>query len=221
MRTKTRGIVVRTVRYGERSVIANVFTEQLGMVGFMVKPRSKRRDPQRSLLLSPLAIVELDFDYRDNRALSQLDDVRIAVPYASLPYNPVKQAIALFLGEFLFHALRNEQANEGLFGFVVASLQWLDLSEGSFANFPLTFLLRLTRYLGIWPSVEEACSLAGEGERELVPLVLRMDFASMHLFRMSREQRRRLLRLMTDYYRLHVDGFPTLRSPEVLHEVLG
>ncbi|MCD8304838.1 MAG: DNA repair protein RecO C-terminal domain-containing protein [Prevotellaceae bacterium] len=221
MLEKTRGIVVHTVRYGDAGVIADVYTDRFGMLGFIAKPKRARKSAARSLMLSPLAILDIDFDYREGKSLQRAGEVRLAEPYRSLPYQPLKLTIALFLAEFLYHALRNEQANSALFDFLAGSLQWLDRRERGFANFHFALMLRLSRYLGFWPSEREVLPLLRAGEREALPFVLRMDFSSMHLFRLSREQRRRLMQVACEYYRLHLPAFPELKSMDVLREVLA
>ncbi len=221
MQDKARGIVVHTVRYGDSSVIADIYTDKYGMLSFMVKTKKRGRDAVRNLLLCPLAIVEVDFDYREGKNLLKIDDVRLVEAYHSLPYHPVKAAIALFLSEFLLHALRNEQSNLDLFAFVVSSMLWLDNRADRFANFPITFLLRLTRFLGIWPSEEEVLLILHNDERHAVKYLLRMNYGTMHLFRFTRSERSRLMQVVNDYYRLHVASFPELKSVAVLREVLS
>ena len=49
--------------------------------------------------------------------------------------------------------------------------------------------------------------------------LMRMDFATMHLFRLTREERNRLLEVIEQYYRLHLPAFPELRSLPVLREM--
>ncbi len=221
MQEKARGMVVHTVRYGDSSVIADVYTDKYGMLSFLVKTKRRGRDSVRNLLLCPLAIVEVDFDYREGKSLLRIGDVRLVEAYRSLPYHPVKATIAMFLSEFLLHALRNEEPNQELFAFVVSSMLWLDNRAERFANFPVTFLLRLTRFLGIWPSEEEVVPILHDGERQAVKHLLRMNYGTMHLFHFTRGERSRLMQVVNDYYRLHVPSFPELKSVAVLREVLS
>lgn len=218
---KTRGIVLHTLRYGDAKVIATLFTENRGAMGFAVRVPNTRRSAMQNVLLAPLSMLEVDIDYQESARLQKLLDVRVDEPFRTLPYHPLKQTIALFLGEFLYYALREEQANPDLYIYLRNSLLWLDECNEGFANFPLTFLIRLSRFLGVWPNIEEAQAGLSEQERELVPIMLRMDFATMHLFRFSREQRSRMLQVLNDYYRNHVPHFPELRSMAILREVLS
>ncbi|MCI7038474.1 MAG: DNA repair protein RecO, partial [Bacteroidales bacterium] len=44
-------------------------------------------------------------------------------------------------------------------------------------------------------------------------------YANMHLFSMSRAERRRVIDIMIKYYRLHLPSFPELKSLAVLHQI--
>ena len=221
MKEKTRGIVLHTLRYSDTKVIATLFTESRGAVSFAVRIPHSRRSTMQNVLLAPLTMLEVDIDYQDSARLQRMVDIHIDEPYRTLPYHPLKQTIALFLSEFLYYALREEQDNPELYSYLVNSLMWLDARDEGFANFPLTFLIRLSRFLGIWPNTEEAQAGLPDGERELVPVMLRMDYATMHLFQFTREQRARLLQVLNDYYRSHLPHFPELRSMAILREVLS
>jgi len=240
---KTRGIVLHTLRYSDTKVIVTLYTEAHGALSFMVRIPHSRKSVLQNVLLSPLSMLELDIDYQETSRLQRMIDVRIDEPYRSLPYHPMKQTIALFLGEFLYYSLREEQVNPELYAYLYNSLQWLDNRQVGYANFPLTFLLRLSRFLGFWPNTETALpqgsyvfdlvdadmkgALPAHGyyleprEAMLVPLLMRMDFGTMHLFHFSREQRTRLMQILNDYYRLHVPHFPELKSMAILREVLS
>ncbi|MCM1108733.1 MAG: DNA repair protein RecO [Clostridium sp.] len=236
---RTRGLVLRTVRYGDSSLITDVFTEKGGAQAFLIKlPRSGRGSVKGSLF-RPLSWIEFDFDYRPKVALQKMRDVHLCMPYVSLPYDPYKSAIALFLADFLYWALRNETAGDALFSYIYSSLQWLDRCDRGFANFHLVFITRLTRFLGFYPNVEgygrgdyfdlrNACftgrcpvhsSYLQPEEAALVPLMMRMRYDTMHRFEFNRFQRNRYLEVINDYYRLHIPDFPELKSWEVLKTV--
>ena len=56
-------------------------------------------------------------------------------------------------------------------------------------------------------------------EAEKVQLMMRMDYPTMHLFRMSHQERNRLLEVSLIYYRLHLPDFPEMKSISVLQEL--
>ena len=237
----TRGIVLHALKYSEGSLIVNIFTETHGTLGFLVKIPMSRRNSLRTVLLRPLSILEIVFDYRPNLGLQRISEIRLAVSYQSLPFDPLKETMALFLSEFLYYALRNEQPSFSLFSYLTNGLEWLDTRHEEYSNFHLVFLMRLTRFLGFWPNVENYhCddffdllssqytrvrpphgSYLVPEEACLVPLFLRMNYQTMHLFRMNHVQRGRFLDVLNNYYRLHIPDFPVLKSISILREVLS
>ena len=48
---------------------------------------------------------------------------------------------------------------------------------------------------------------------------MRVNYATMHLVKMSRTERNRCVELIVKYYRLHQPDFPELKSLPVLKEV--
>lgn len=141
---------------------------------------------------------------------------------------------------FLYRAVREEAENRPLFAYLQHSIIWLDECRDSFANFHLVFLMRLSRFLGLYPNLEDyengdyfdllnACFtplrpqlhsfyiLPAEASR--LTMLMRMNYETMHLFAMNRAERTRCLTIMNEYYRLHLPDFPVLKSLEVLKEL--
>ena len=133
----------------------------------------------------------------------------MAQPYSSIPFDARKLSITLFLADFLCYATRAEQQNNSLFAYIENSLQWLDGCNASFANFHLVFLMRLTRFVGFFPNIDDY----REGD------CFDLNYDSMHLFRMSHDDRNRIIDVLLHYYRLHVPNFPELRSLAVLKQL--
>ena len=148
--------------------------------------------------------------------------------------------MALFLAEFLYRAMREEAENRPLFAYLEHSVIWLDECKESFANFHLVFLMRLSRFLGLYPNLEDyhagdyfdmlnACfisirpqlhsSYINPEEAGQLCQLMRMNYDTMHLFTMNRAERIRCLTIINDYYRLHLPDFPVLKSLEILKEL--
>ena len=240
MYQKVTGIVLRTLKYNDASNIVDIYTERNGRTSFLVKIPRSRKGGVRSVLFQALALVELEAEFRPNSSLHRIREAKSLYPFSSLPYHPYKSSIAMFLAEFLCRALKEEDANESLFAYLLHSIRWLDgCGERSFANFHLVFLMRLSRFLGVYPNVDNytsgcyfdminACftpllpksaSYLEPEEASRIRLLLRMNYETMHLFGMTRVERNRCLSVINDYYRLHLPDFPTLKSLDVLKEL--
>ena len=237
----TQGIVLHYNRYNDDSAIVDVFTLSHGSVAFLVRDRhGQRKGSLHATLLRPLNIVELMFDYRPSASLQRIQELHIAYCYTSLPYNPIKEAVALFLSEFLHYAVRSEVQNPDLYHYLQYSLQWFDAAQEGLANFHIAFLIRLTYYLGFWPNIKgketlpyfdmregvmtdtepsQGFCLKGE-ETTVLPKLLRMNLRNMRHFHLTRQQRNRILDVVTTYFQLHVPEFRNLRSLSVLREVI-
>lgn len=234
-----RGIVLRTVKYGDNSMIVDLFTEGRGRLSFMASTSRTKRSVRNVSFWQPLSMVEFSVELRPNGGkLPRPNDVRTYYNYTDLPFSPVKSTLALFLAEFLSAALREEKENPSLYRYIESSLQWLDMVEsaGAMANFHLAFLMHLSRFMGIYPNLERPDHyfdlLAGSycdrqpphahflqrQEAQALPVLFRMDYPTLHIFRFSRQERMRILQVLNEYYRLHVPNFPELKSLEVLQE---
>lgn len=239
MLTKTQAIVLHSIKYGETRLIVDMFTRSHGRLSFIVNIPKSAKAKVKKQLFQPLTLLEIEADIRQKVQLQKLKDMRLAVPFLSIPFHPHKLAISLFVAEFLYYALRSEQRNELLYDYLENSFLWLDGQDGHFANFHLVFLMRLSRFLGFYPNLDDY--VAGDyfdlresvflslppvhhdflypEEAGKVQLMMRMDYPTMHLFRLSHQERNRLLEVSLTYYRLHLPDFPEMKSVSVLQEL--
>ena len=157
----TKAIVLHTLKYGDASVIVDMLTQAKGRVSFFVNIPKTSKGRFKKQYFQPLTILDVTYDHRERTSLQRLRDVRIATPFTSLPFDPIKLSISLFLAEFLYNVTRDEQSNIPLYQYVENSLLWLDGTQRSCANFHLVFMMRLSRFIGFYPNLE------GQGSRSL------------------------------------------------------
>ena len=115
MNTKTRGIVLRSVRYGDAKLIIDVLTELSGRISFAVRVPKTAKGKLKRQYFQPMTLLDMEYDWRERNTLQNMKDVRIALPYTSIPFEPVKSTMLLFLAEFLYYVTRDEQQNATLF----------------------------------------------------------------------------------------------------------
>ena len=239
MMTKTQAIVLHSLKYGETRLIVDMFTRSHGRLSFIVSLPKSPKSKVKKQFFQPLTLLEIEADVRQSLQLQKLKDVRILLSYVTIPFNPHKLSMTMFVADFLYHALRGEQQNVLLFDYVSSSLQWLDGQDQHFANFHLVFLMRMSRFLGFYPNLEDYVpgdyfdlresvfmsvppvhhDFLQPEEAEKVSLMMRMDYPTMHLYKMTHKERNRLLVVALTYYRLHLPNFPELRSLAVLQEM--
>lgn len=237
-------IVLSTLKYSEDKLIVNALSRSGGRVSILVKVAHSQRAAVRHTLFQPLSVLEVQWEANPRTSMFKPKAARPAIALLSMQSEPAKATVAMFLAEFLQHVTNSEFDGGLLYDYIVYALQWFDEAEKDYANFHLVFLLRLTRFLGIEPNLGSDTADDGtprpyfdlqEGtytgtmpthdyyirgaDAAALPTLWRMNFGTMHVFRLSGAERSRILSALITYYRLHLPGIPELKSLDVLRSV--
>lgn len=236
MEQKIRGIVLRTVKYGDNKIIIDFLTHEEGRLSAVVKTSNSSKSRIHRQLFQPLSILDIEVVRSARQPLCQLKEAHLAHVYTSIPYDGAKLSIAFFVAEFLSLASRDLHFDPLLYEFVEQSLIFLDMSTKGVANFHLMFMLRLSRFLGFFPDIDSyhpgfifnlregsfsGCApfhtdfLNADESQKMVTL-MRMNPSNMHLFLMTRQERNRTIDLIVAFYKLHIPSFGELKTLEVL-----
>jgi DNA repair protein RecO (recombination protein O) len=240
MLIKTKGIVLKALKYGESSVIADIYTEQRGLCRYLIAGVRSKKARIPASLLQVISLVEVVAYHRENRDLHRIKSIQSAFVYQAIPFDVRKSAVALFMAEVLRKTIRETEENTELFAFLLHTFQYLDTTQQPIANIHLHFLLQLSVYLGFLPGGDWdahtpffdlsegvfVASLPGhahyldEPTSQLLYALLQVECSHCHEVHMTANQRRVLLHHLLDYYKLHIDYLKDIQSHEVLHEVL-
>lgn len=235
MFVKTKAIVISAIRYQEKSLIVRCFTQDFGLKSYFVRSAfSSGKSASKSAYFQPLTLLEIEASHKNKGTLETFKEIRLARGFDTLVTDFGKTSIALFLSEMLHNSIREEEANPQLFTFLETAFEWLDHHE-AVANFHLVFLLQMTRYLGFYPQEKPGsffemtegvfvdfggASCLSETESQLLRRLMPLKFADTQLV-FSIGERQTLLKILVDYYALHLEGFKRPKSLEVLKEVFA
>lgn len=240
MLEQTRGIFLRSVKYSETSIIAIIYTEAYGRQSYMVNGARNKKSMGKTVAFQPLYLLDLEIYYHAGREIHRLKDVRIGNPYSTIPFDIRKTAEVIFLSEILYKCLKEEEPNAGLFDFIYNSLSYLDLSDRGISNFHIWFLFKLTQFLGIYPSSDHALvsnyfdlqkaqfvshepvhgQFADKHVTSLLVRLFEVDQTTLEQLEFNHNDRRLVLEMLLEYYRIHFDNLGEIRSLSVLKEVL-
>lgn len=227
-------IVLKGIRYQEKSLIVKCYTENFGLVSYFIKNAFSKTLKTKSAYFQPLSLVEITGNFKGKNTLEHISEIRLLHPYQTLATDFQKNAMVLFLSEILHLSLQNQDTNQKLYQFLETSLLWLDTHEFQ-ANFHLEFLLNFTKYLGFYPDVLhtekyfypqegifvpdfiEGCLSADE--TELILQLIKFTKTKTNPF--NQNQRRILLDLLLIYYQIHLPEFKSLNSLEVLKQIFS
>ena len=242
---KTKGIVLRTVKYGETSVIVLVFTEKFGVQSYLVNGvrTSTKKGSGKANLFQPSAILDLIVYHNESKNLQRLKEFKWSYLYHHILSDVPKNAVALFMVELLTKCLKQPEANADLFNFCEDAFIHLDESNNAvMANFPLFFALHLANFFGfrISDHYSEENPILDLQEGMFVPerphhphflegkqaevtneLLKVMQPAELEDIKLNHDFRRQLLHTFETYYALHIQDFGTMKTLPVLREVLG
>lgn len=243
MTHKTKGIVLRSIKYGETSLVVTIFTELFGLQAYMVNgARSSRKTGNKAAMFQPAAILDLEVYHSDQKQIQRIKEANWSVIYEHVLGDVIKNSIALYMIELLHKALKQPEKNHELFYFCEDALLQLDTAGNSIAaNLPLFFTLHLADFFGFRMSTplkdEPAYLDLKEGEftyeQPAHPHFLYKEYASLtaellktripaelNELHLNKQIRRDLLIKYQEYYALHIQDFGQLKTLKVLHEIL-
>jgi DNA repair protein RecO (recombination protein O) len=241
---KTKGIVLRTVKYGETSVIVTILTELFGLQSFLVNGvrTSSGKSGSKAGLFQPAAMLDLVTYHQESKNLQRLKEFSWNYLYQYIFSDVITHAVASFMIELLQKCLKQPEPNPELYFFMEDSLKALDQAGLQIkANFPLFFAIHLAGFFGLriddnYSEKRRFLDLEEGYFSELKPshphyLEDPLSEISSHLLKimqpseladlpLNKEKRRMLLMAYEDFYSIHIAGFTPLKTLPVLRAIL-
>lgn len=217
---KTKGIVFRYTPYGEASIIVNIFTESFGLQSYIVNSVRSKTGKSKIAIYQPLTLLDLVVYHKENAGILRIKEATCAHPYHSIQSDPKKSCIGMFINEVLNKTVKEQVHADELCNFIFDALIRLDRLEHP-ENFHLVFLIKLSKYLGFGPfaKAELGALMLNEEEEQLLDKLLECEFEDF--VKVSNDKRRILLDAFVRFYGNHIDAMGSIKSVQVLREVLS
>jgi DNA repair protein RecO (recombination protein O) len=242
---KTKGIVFRTVKYGETSLVVFAYTELFGMQSYLVNGirMASKKGGSKAIFFQPASVLDLVVYHNEFKNLQRIKEFKWAHLFKHIFSDVHKNAVALFMVELLNKCLREPEANPNLFYFIEDALLHLDEASPTVtANFPLFFSLHLAVFFGFRISDEYSGEdqyldlqegvfsanrpdhphyLDEKGAGVTSHILKVMHPNELEDLKLNQEFRRNLLQAYETYYALHIADFGTMKTLPVLREMMS
>jgi len=219
---KTRGIVFRFTKYGETSIIVNIFTELFGLQSYIVNGVRSKAGKNKIALFQPLTLLDLVVYHRENANINRIKEIKCLHPYQSIYLDIKKSAAALFINEVVNKTIKEESHAVEMCNFLIDSLVAFDNMRTHGENFHLIFLLKLSRLLGFGAhnTNEVLGTRVVDNETEnLLRQLIESEYSDSTVI--TNSQRRTILDLVLKFYGDHIDSLGELKSVQILREVMN
>jgi DNA repair protein RecO (recombination protein O) len=239
----TKGIVLRTVKYGETSVITGIFTEMFGIQSYIVNGVHATGKTSKAHFFQPSSILEMQVYHSELKNLQRIKEVNWSYLYRNILSDVTKNAVALYMVELLQKCLKQPESNSDLFYFCEHAFLQLDASDVEVtANFPLYFCLQLAHFFGfrIQNNYSDERNLFNCREGNFADKILVNDHfveaglsyqisqllkalqpEDLQEIKLNKNIRRTILSALENYYAFHIPEFGVMKTLPVLHELLG
>jgi len=225
MLLKTKGVVLRFVKYKESSVIATIYTFEKGIVSVIANSVRSKNSRGKIALFQPLSLVELIIYYNEAKNISRVSEISSYNPLHNLRQDPIKATISIFIIELLNKSLKEEEGNPPFYNFIQNSIIHLDEQSKEVENFHLVFLIKLSLFLGFKPhsTVDFIQQISNssfynshETTSKLEELLIANYESSLDL---SNHDRSTVLKDLLEYYQNHIN-IGKINSISILYELL-
>ena len=225
----TQGIVFGSTKFKESSIIVRIYTEQFGMQSYVVNGVRSNKSKGKSALYQPLSLLDMTVYHKQGKDIQRISEAKFAHTYHSLPFDPFKRTIGIFLTEVLGKVLRQESHNSSVFRFIFHSLELFDTQVMNVQNFHLQLLIKVTHQIGFGPEdgpdfvqqINEAGYSVTIDQQEELLLTQLMGQSYGYNLAVGNETRRTLLDHILKFYQIHLGSMGEIKSLKVLKEVLS
>jgi DNA repair protein RecO (recombination protein O) len=236
---KSQGIVIKSLKYRESSLIVDIYSREKGLRSYIVNGVRKAKSRMSPSLFQHGTIVDMiAYDSNPGR-LARIKEISLAYHYNHLPFEIGKSSIALFLLELIQSTIKESEQNFLLYEFLDGWLKFIDAYEGSLSLPHIKFMAEYPSYLGFKPmnnrSDEKPYFHLEYGyfvhDYDRIDQVLNTDVShalsnifniskeDLHMLHIPKEERELLINGLLSFYKWHIDDFRDLKSYDILKQL--
>lgn len=238
---KTRGIVFRTMKYRESSMILDIYTEELGLRSYLVNGVRSSKSKKSANILQPMSQLDLIvYDTKGAGQLNRISEFKLDHFYRKIPFDVVRGMIGQCMIEILRKTVKDDEANPVMYRFIQSWFRFLDSTTESVKNILIVFMVELASMVGFAFDLEKGKDdyfdlQEGVFTAEIPLHIYYLDpqlseylYQAVHLAKsechelnMPNKHRSILIDQLVIFYRLHVPSFGELSTLDILRGILS
>lgn len=240
MLSKTKGIILRSVKYSETSLILDVFTEDFGKRSYIISGIRSKKSKTKAGLLQIMNQVEILAYHKEGDHLNRIKELKPHFLYRSLPFEIAKSSVGLFMTEICQKTIKEKEENRILYNFLSSSFRFLDETQEPIHSVHALFMIELSYMIGFGPdnnwstdnsffhTMEGCFKTNTEGKShslndslsKVLSDYLSKRMETSYLLKYHKSHRMQILEYLIKYYQSHLDGFDQVKSLEVLKDLM-
>jgi DNA repair protein RecO (recombination protein O) len=241
MLVKSQGIILRSLKYGETSLIMDIYTREYGLNSYILGGVRNKKSKTQAGLCQIMSLVQIVAYHKNTKSLFRIKEVSSEHLYQRIPFEILRSSVGMFMIEIVKNSIREDEENEALFDFIADWFKFLDQSQNSINNAHLLFMLELSEHIGIQPrdnysvnnpyfdlmegqftsSIPNHRYFLDPGEAEQLYDLMMQERDYIHELSLTNRQRRILLDKLILFYKLHIDTIKELHTYNILNEILS
>jgi DNA repair protein RecO (recombination protein O) len=240
MLTTTEGIVLRTVKFRDTSLIADVFTRTLGLKTYIINGVFRNKPKYAPSMLELGCVLDMVVYNREGKNINRVKELKSAI-YPNLSIGNIHRlAVKMFIVELTRKTIRTDEVQMEIYDFLRSCIWSIEDSSKSFSNIHLYYMVCLLDLVGLspdlsdWPKykilhIQEGRLIAEEPEigmfipsHIVASIIELLQGHKEHLeeVKLGKEQRRAIIEHLMLYYIYHIDKFPHLNTYSIYKQLL-
>lgn len=236
---KSRAIVFKTIKYGESSLIVDLYTEKRGLRSFIINGVRGKAKKSKAAYFQAFSILEITaYDKKENK-LSRLKEYSLNYSFINMYTDVIKSSVAYYIIELSRNSIKEHDENISLFNFIAEWLKKIDRTDTTdLKNVPLIFTIEFTKYLGIPPllnysegsqfdikegsfniGVQEGSNVINEEESKILYQLILTDVDDSIKAHINKSRRDLLIDKLLLYYQYHLPQFSKLKTLDILRAI--
>lgn len=233
----TKGIVLRTIKYGETSIVVNIYTELFGIQSYLVNGvRTEKKSSTKANIYQPTKLLDLIVYHTAHKNLQRIKEAKLWSINNAIHISVIKNTIAIYIVELIQKAISEPETNEDLFSFFSESFAHIyNTKEKELANFPIQFTREFATHLGFGMQnnfsekntffdlqngryvTEESSFTLNKNYSKLLFKISMNDCADINILS---HERLYILQTCIKYLQFHIPHLSELKSVQILHDIL-